>query len=133
MSGAASLNPRQFFHGTVRPGLAEIAPAAKHGRGVTFASDTDRGHAYATSSEDHAWDYASKAHDWAMNSARPGQHFVPRVYQVEPLGEHEQDPAHDAHGNLRGNNSTDVRSPHGFRVVRELSMPEHMGTAEDWR
>lgn len=124
---------RQWFHGTARAGLTEITPAAQHGRGVTFASDTDHGHAYATTSEDHAWDYASKSHDWAMNSARPGQHFVPRVYQVEPLGEHEPDPSHDEHGRSRGNNSTDVRSPHGFRVVRELPLPRHMGTPEDWR
>lgn len=132
MSAEHVLNPR-LFHGTVRPGLTEIHPAEQHGKGVTFASDTDHRHAYATTTEDNAWSYAERSHDWAMNRARPGQHFVPRVYEVEPMGEHESDPSHDQHGNSRNTFEGDRRSRHGFRVVRELPLPEHLGTPEDWR
>ena len=135
MSAADNLHPQQFFHGTVRPNLTEITPADKHPSWMTptFTSDTDRGHAYATTSQEHAWDYASKAHDWALSRSHTGRAGIPRVYQVEPLGEHEPDPQHDEHGRSRGNNSTDRRSRAGWRVVRELPMPEHIGTPEDWR
>jgi GNAT superfamily N-acetyltransferase/predicted SprT family Zn-dependent metalloprotease len=121
-----------FYHGTVhpfRPGSV-VRPAAEHGRGVTFASDTDPGHAYATADRDDAWTYAEKAHGWYNTRRRPGQPTrIPRVYEVEPV--RRDSVGLDPQG--RGNNPGDVRSPHGFRVLREVPMPEHMGKPADWR
>lgn len=121
-----------FFHGTVhpfRPGSV-VRPAAEHGRGVTFASDTDPGHAYATAGPAAAWTYAEKAHGWYHARRRPGQPTrIPRVYEVEPV--RRDSVGLDPQG--RGNNAGDVRSPHGFRVLREMPMPERMGKPADWR
>lgn len=117
--------PETWYHGTVTPKLRHILPADKHGRPVTFASDTDRGHAYATSNVDDAWEYAHKA--W---SAHPSGR--PRVYAVQPAGHYEKDPETDAQGRMRGNNSSDYRSRDGWKVTRELRMPSHMGRPSDW-
>lgn len=105
-----------------------VLPAAQHGGHVTFNHDTDPNHAYATG-EDSAWDYAEKAHAWTVNRMDRGPFPVPRVYQVEPV--HPESVEEDPQG--RGNNDDDVRSPHGFRVLREVPMPEHMGEPDDWR
>ena len=126
MSAGDHLNPQQFFHGTIREGLSEIVPASTHGKGAVFPSVTSTAHAYATPDVSNAWHYA----EMAWNAAGSG---IPRVYQVEPLGEHEEDPAVDGKGNPRGNFSGDRRSTKGWRVTREVPMPENMGTPEDWR
>lgn len=116
-----------YYHGTTVPDVTHILPAEQHGGHVTFPHDTSRAHAYATTNEDDAWDYAEKA----FHAADRGH---PRVYRVEPMGHVEKDPDEDEHGNWRsGVNDGDVRSPHGFKVLHEMPMPEHMGTPEDWR
>lgn len=114
-----------FYHGTIgRPGeddFDEIAPASQHGQGVTFHSDTSADHAYATTSEKHAWDYARKAFDWR---GQEGEH-VPKVYQVSATGPVEKDPDWDDRlKKHRGNNDTDRRSKHPFVVEREMDPPE---------
>lgn len=115
-----------YYHGTTVPDVTHILPADQHGKHVTFPHDTSRAHAYATTSEDDAWDYAEKAY----HAADRGH---PRVYRVEPMGHVEKDPTEDERGNWRcGVNSGDVRSPHGFKVLHEMPMPESMGTPEDW-
>lgn len=104
-----------------------IEPAARRPWAKpTFPSDTDPSFAYATPHEDDAWNYAEKA--WHSTS-----HGRPRVFQVESLGDHEEDPAFDQHGRSRSNFTDDRRSQQGWRVLREMPMPEHMGTPEDWR
>jgi hypothetical protein len=114
-----------FFHGTTVARVRKIMPASAHRRHVTFPHDTDRDHAYATSDVEDAWEYAQKAH--AANST--GR---PRVYQVEPLGHVERDPRTDAQGRMRGNYESDHRSRDGWKVVRELPMPKHMGDPRKW-
>ncbi len=123
----------EYFHGTHRkfqPGDV-ISPANEHGRGVTFASETSPDHAYASAKEDDAWGYASQAFDTHYSYHHRGR-MLPRVYRVRPLGPTEKDPEWGPHG-LRGVNSGDVRSLHGFEVLHEMPMPEHMGEPEDWR
>jgi hypothetical protein len=134
MSATEHLRPEQFFHGTTRPNLTEITPADRHPTWMkpVFENETDRGHAYATTDESNAWHYAQLAHNTAVHRSRGGPFPVPRVYQVEPMGEHETDPEYDGDRH-RGNFSTDRRSRHGWRVVREMPMPEHMGEPDDWR
>lgn len=122
---AASAEPETFYHGTTRENLTHVLPPHEHGAGVMFPHDTSRDHAYASNNASDAWDYAEKA--WGAT-----EKGVPRVYEVRPRGEHEQDPPFDQHGNSRSNFSGDRRSRHGWNVVRELPMPEHMGTPEEW-
>jgi hypothetical protein len=82
-------------------------------------------HAHATTDEGAAWSYAELAHDWTVHRMAKGPFPVPKVYVVEPLGEVEADPTPTA-------NSSDVRSRHGFRIVGQRPLPEHMGEPEDW-
>lgn len=106
----------RYYHGTTAEDLEEIHP--NHGTGGNFGKFIhEPGHAYATG-KDSAWHYATQAAD-----AYGG---TPRVYEVAPKGPVEEDPIVDAHGRLRGNNSDDVRSRHGFTVVGEEEMPEHL-------
>lgn len=130
-----NLQQGQFFHGTAmvpqhmpsqiepvtaRPTWAKAA--------VNFPGTSSPEHAYATSDESNAWHYAEMA--W---NAKAGKPVVPRVFRVEPTGEHEEDPAFDDSGNSRGNFSTDRRSQAPWRVVGEVPMPPHMGSPEDWQ
>ena len=126
----AASTPGEYFHGTTqtfKPG-DHITPASQHGKGVAFPNMTSREHAYATPDESTAWHYAEAA--W-NNADIGGTH--PKVYRVKPLGHTEDDPTHDQYGASRGTFTGDVRSKHGFEVVGEQPMPEHMGKPEDWR
>ena len=117
----------QFFHGTTAE-LSEgdrIEPSSVTGASPTFARESDSGYAYASESEIAAWDYAEKSFATKFDG-------IPRVYQVTPAGEHEEDPLRDAGGYRRGNYIGDRRSRVGWDVVRELPMPEHVGTPEDF-
>jgi GNAT superfamily N-acetyltransferase len=123
---------RVYYHGTTVPDVTHILPAAQHGKGVVFHSDTSPEHAYASTDLKDAWDYAQKAYDHKMNGR-------PRVYQVRPIGGHknvEKDPEwDDVTGRHRGNNESDFRSKHGFEVVREMKPPKHVRgnyTDEEW-
>lgn len=118
-----------WYHGTTVAGVTHVLPAAQHGGDVTFPSDTDRNYAYATHNHDDAWNYAEKAWGADDHGRRP------RVYEVKPIGgmKHvERDPQHDAQGQSRSNFSGDHRSKKGWKVVREVPMPERMGDPEDW-
>lgn len=119
---------RVYYHGTTVEDVTHVLPASAHGGHVTFPHVTSREHAYATTDQHDAWEYAQKA--WAASGK--GR---PRVYQVRPIGGHqhvEKDPSHDQYGNSRGNNENDVRSKKGFEVVREVKWPKHMGDPEEW-
>lgn len=118
--------PQFLFHGTVAPlKEGDVVHPAGSGR-ATFPHETDRRYAYATQKPGDAWDYAEKA--WSA-----GDSGIPHVYRVEPLGRVSKDPLVDKAGRSRGNFMGDRRSKHGFRVVGEEPMPEHMGDPEDWR
>jgi hypothetical protein len=114
-----------FYHGTVEhlsPGDT-VLPSSKARKPLNHGiGDPDM--AYATKSEDSAWNYASLAHDWHVNRVERGPFPHPRVYEVAPAGAHEEDP------NTPG--GSDHRSPHGWKVLSERQMPEHMGEPEDW-
>ena len=118
-----NLSTMQFFHGTVselKPGSV-VSPAGKgkyHGVGSPD-------HAYATDSPGSAWHYAELSHDWEVNRRDRGPFPIPRVYQVEPVGHHEEDPNQHFSG--------DVRSTEGFRVVGEHDVSDLRGDPEDWR
>lgn len=118
MGAHDNLSPQQFFHGSVseRP-LTQITP---RGSQRFFRSDHEGTHAFATTSESDAWEYAEKAF---MHTDRG----IPRVYRVEPKGDVEKDPHYQ---NTEGKWH---RSKQGFNVVGEVPMPEHMGPAEDWK
>lgn len=127
---AQKTGPKTYYHGTTVAGVTHILPASSHGGHVTFPHDTSREHAYATTDKNDAWDYAQRA--W---HAAGGESGPPRVYQVRPIGGHknvEKDPELDSTGRRRLNFENDHRSKHGFEVVREMKMPEHMGEPEDW-
>lgn len=113
---------RVYYHGTTMPNVTHILPANHHGGGVIFKNETDKDFAYATPDLGHAWDYAQKASDFTGGR--------PRVYQVRPLRGHqdvEPDPTWDPVRNRsRGNNETDMRSRHGFEVLREMKAPRHV-------
>lgn len=96
-----------LYHGTSRD-LDHVVPADQHGQGEVSTGLTRTDRAYATHDPQMAQSYAE------MSGIDTGGR--PRVYQVEHNGpKHalEPDPGYDA----------DVRSPHGFRVLREV--PEH--------
>jgi len=106
----------RYYHGTTEEDLEEVHP--NHGTGGNFGKFIhEPGYAYATG-KDSAWHYAVRAAD-----AYGG---TPHVYEVAPKGPVEEDPISDAHGNLRGNFHDDMRSKHGFQVVGEEEMPEHL-------
>lgn len=122
---------RVYYHGTTMPGVTHILPASHHGGGVIFKNETDKDFAYATPDLGHAWDYAQKASDYTGGR--------PRVYQVRPIRGHqdvESDPTWDhVHNRSRGNNETDMRSRHGFEVLREMKAPRHVRdsyTDDEW-
>jgi hypothetical protein len=126
MSAEENLSPQQFFHGTTQAGLKHVKPAVKHG-GAVVHPETDKSFAYATNDEATAWAYADDAYHRADGNSGP-----PRVYSVVPQGAHEKDPSHDDAGRSRGNFEGDIRSQKGFRVLKELEMPDDMGMRKDW-
>lgn len=98
---------RPLYHGTSRD-LTSVEPADRHGQGEVSTGLTRTDRAYATHDPQMAHSYAQ------MSGIDTGGR--PRVYQVEhsgPVHALEPDPGYDA----------DVRSPHSFRVLREV--PEH--------
>lgn len=98
---------RPLYHGTSRD-LTSVEPADRHGAGALLPGLTRTDRAYATHDPHQAADYAR------MSGLDTGGR--PRVYQVEhdgPGHELEPDWGYDA----------DVRTPHSFRVLREV--PEH--------
>jgi hypothetical protein len=96
-----------LYHGTSRD-LTSVEPADRHGQGEMSTGLTRTDRAYATHDPQMARSYAE------MSGIDTGGR--PRVYQVEhsgPAHDLEPDPGYDA----------DVRTPHSFRVLREV--PEH--------
>lgn len=105
----------KLYHGTTAEDLDAIHP--NHGTSGNFGAAThEPGYAYATGLKS-AWHYATRAAD----------HYggTPHVYEVNPRGPIEEDPMYQ-NGYSRGNNADDVRSKHGFDVVGEEEMPEHL-------
>lgn len=114
-----------FYHGTVEhltPGDT-VLPASKAGVPLNHKISS-KDHAYATTDEMGAWDYAEMAHGWHVNRSQP-PFKIPRVYEVEPLGEHEAD-------TNAGTYSGDRKSTEGWRVLNERQMPGEMGDPEEW-
>lgn len=108
---------RPLYHGTSRD-LTSVEPADRHGRGEVSTGLTRTDRAYATHDPQMARSYAE------MSAIDTGGRA--RVYQVEHTGPAhalEPDPGYDA----------DVRTPHSFRVLREVpehelaKMPRHLG------
>jgi hypothetical protein len=112
-----------WYHGTTVPNLRHVLPVNQHRKRVSWPEDTSHEHAYATSDEDDAWEYAQAA--WHDGGGRP------RVYEVHPKGHVEQDPSTRPDGSSRGDHERDYRSKDGFNVVRELPFP-HDWRREDW-
>jgi hypothetical protein len=115
-----------FYHGTVEhlnPGDA-ILPATKAGVPLNHKISSPE-HAYATTDESGAWEYAEMAHAWHVNRSQP-PFKIPRVYEVTPLGEHEED-------TNAGTYSGDRKSRAGWQVVSETQMPGDMGEPDEWR
>jgi hypothetical protein len=124
-----ALSEHQFFHGTDRHfTVGEVISPAGESGGVNYPNTTDRRYAYATDSESNAWHYAETT--WMGGD---GQNGPPTVYEVAPLGRHSKDPASDKSGFSRGTFQGDRRSKSGWKILRQLPMPEHMGDPEDWR
>lgn len=122
--------PNKFYHGTTVSHVTHILPADQHKQQITFPSDTDTSYAYASTKPDDAWDYAKKS--WENDDEVNRR---PRVYEVRPVGGNrhvEEDPQYDENGKHRFNLSNDFRSKKGWKVVREVPMPEYMGDPEDW-
>lgn len=97
-----------LYHGTSASDLTRVLPAVQHGR-ETFGGLSSPEHAYATGDLVQARQYAD------LSTMIHGGH--PRVYEVRHSGpEHdlEPDPGY----------APDVRSRHGFHVVRELASEE---------
>lgn len=115
-----------FYHGTVEhlnPGDT-VLPAARSGVPTNHKISSNE-HAYATTDEMGAWEYAEMAHSWHVDRSSGPPFKVPRVYQVEPLGEHEADSNAGAY-------SGDRKSRAGWRVLSEEQMPADMGSPEEW-
>lgn len=105
MTASDHLSPAQFYHGTTHsfePGQEmTVEGAAPH-----HHERISQGWLHFTDTPGRAADYAEgRAHDYGG---------TPRVYQVEPVGEHEHDP---------GDAWESARSKQPLRVVREL--PAH--------
>lgn len=122
MAAEDNLNPQQFYHGT-RAALSE-GDLIEPGHRVTNERASDRKlsnvgegrrstYTHATTSLDVAGAYAQRA---AL--PRVGRNWMPQgeahVYEVAPLGEHEQDPD--------GRPGVDIRSKHPMRVTKRLSL-----------
>lgn len=104
-----------YYHGTaaeLRRG-SHIRPAAQTGKPTNFAGYDSQEYAYAADNPHTAAIYADRALDAAYNRGR-GYKAARRVYEVAPLGEHEDDPK-EPNG---------VRSQAGFRVVRRMPTSE---------
>lgn len=105
----------KYYHGTTAEDLERIH--SNHSSSGNFGAATHaKGYAYATGLNS-AWHYATKAAD----------HYggTPHVYEVSPRGPVEEDPRYE-NGHSRGNYADDKRSKHGFDVVGEEEMPEHL-------
>jgi Rifampin ADP-ribosyl transferase len=112
-----SVDDERYYHGTardLRPG-SRVRPAAQTGHPGNFQGYDSQEYAYAADNPHTAAIYADRALDAAYDRGR-GQGRSRRVYEVAPLGDHEQDPKEE----------NGVRSQAGFRVVRRLP-------ASEWR
>ena len=115
--------PVTYYHGTSGTDdddLDEVSPSSARGAGSIWGagSGSSPDHAYATTSQTAAWDYAVRRHQeegWSWSR--------PKVYRVSPTGPVEEDPHYDEHGSNRGNWVGDVRSRHPFAVEEEMEHP----------
>jgi hypothetical protein len=120
----------KFFHGTTsrfNPGDEILPPSRRSNRIRPLYTATDPDYSYATEDQDTAWQWAEAAWHHSQDEAPR-----PRVFGVAPMGEVEEDPLYDAHGQSRGTFASDRRSRSGWKVLGEVQMPEHIGTPEEW-
>lgn len=120
------LDEGPFFHGTIADmGVGEYLTA---GRPSNYRPEILMNHIYFTALVDGAGLAAEIAAELATDDA------VPRVYQVEPIGEFENDP-NVTDKKFPGNPTRSYRSSTPLRVVREITewtrlTPEELQT---WR
>jgi hypothetical protein len=97
---------QQFFHGTAREISDAVRPGAQVGHTVWENMVQENGqpsnqHAYATTDEDEAWDFASHAGEIERSRYRLGQQEHPparaRVYTVAPHPDMKPGIHHPAH------------------------------------
>lgn len=113
---------RTYFHASVTEGLTEVTPAASRGSATAIPlSDPEVASAFIT--EDTAWFHVQAVYGWAVHQADRGPWPVPRVYEVASMAQDIE-----CTGTMDG-----YTSRTGFHVLREVPMPEYMGTPDDWR
>jgi len=120
------LDDGPYFHGTV----AALQPGdlLTPGRPSNYRPEVVMNHIYFTALRDGAGLAAELASELATDSP------IPRVFEVEPLGEFEDDP-NVTDRKFPGNPTRSYRSAHPLRVVREVSdwarlTPEAL---QEWR
>jgi hypothetical protein len=106
------LDPGPFFHGTIADlGVGHLLTA---GRRSNYRPEIVMNHIYFTSRVDGAGLAAQIAAEIA------GGHAVPRVYEVEPTGEFEDDP-NVTDKKFPGNPTRSFRSRDPLRIVDEVT------------
>lgn len=115
-----------FFHGTIAD--VSVGEFLTAGRRSNYRPEIVMNHIYFTARVDGAGLAAEIAAELAGGAARP------RLYEVEPTGEYENDP-NVTDKKFPGNPTRSYRSTAPLRVVREISVwtrltPEELQT---WR
>jgi hypothetical protein len=122
MTASDHLNPDQFFHGsrhTLKPG--QIMEGGVHESNQGYGQPGE--HVYFTGRADVAAHFAAAGYGPKHN-----QDAVPKIYQVEPVGEHETDP--DEEPEFKSYRAKQVRvvrkmPAHELRNQHFLSGPAH--------
>lgn len=112
-----NLNPQQFFHGSLTPGIDEVRPAGSRER--TLYEETDPNYAYFARGEADAWRWAELGRKHDQRDPVP-THQALRVYEVEPTSPIEPD---TNFFDIDDANAPLVRSRGPARVTRELQGP----------
>lgn len=110
-----NLQKQQFFHGTTHD-FSEgdiLAPSER-----TLHGPSTGKHVYFTSRE-VAEEYANMAVDQLTDMGHPGP-LVPRVYQVEPIGDVEEDPSGMRELDDDDNEYTDDRRAPQARIIKKV-------------
>lgn len=122
MVASDNLNPQQFFHGsrhTLKPG--QIMEGGIHASNQGSGQPGE--HVYYSARVDVAGHFAA-----AGSGPEHNYNAVPKIYQVEPVGEHEADPDEDA--GFKSFRSKQVRvvrklPAHELRNQHFMSSPQH--------
>ena len=113
MTASDHLSGQQFhfFHGTA----SEFQPGEVIHPHESLHGPSTGGHVYVTS-RGNAQEYAHFAMEQLEDTGRIEPHHSPRVYEVQPLGPVEEDPA----GMREDDGSTDDRRTTHAKVVRQI-------------